>query len=163
MAMQKVGAWASYGNMLKNAAGNLKKKSDQIITKAAVRLASDIKINLTSGGNFAGEPFEPLDPKTIAAKGSSAPLLDKGDMRNSVTTKKLRADPIALLVGIPGDSKSKDGKSSVAEYARAHEFGAITSDGRIIKKRAFIGPTVEKTRDQRLKEIDDEFKKIFEF
>lgn len=161
--MQKVGAWISYGNMLKNAAGNLQKKSNQIITKAAVRLASDIKINITTGGNFAGEPFDPLDPKTIAAKGSSAPLLDKGDMRNSVSVTKLKADPIALLVGIPGDSRSKDGKSSVAEYAAAHEFGAITSKGVVIKKRAFIGPTVEKTRDKRLKEIDNEFRKIFQF
>ena len=163
MGMQKTGKWLGYGNMLTNAARNLKNKSDQIVAKAAVRLASDIKVNLTSGGNFAGEPFTPLNPETIAKKGSSAPLLDNGDMLRSVVAKKISSDPVTFLVGIPGDADSKDGKTSVVTYARAHEFGAITSKGVVIKKRAFIGPTVEFTREARLKEMKEEFNKMFEF
>ncbi|MEE8150641.1 MAG: hypothetical protein V3T43_02855 [Nitrosomonadaceae bacterium] len=163
MGMQKVGKWGSYGRMLTSASASIKRKSDQIIAKAASGLASDIKRNLVSGGSFAGVPFAPLTDETIAAKGSSKPLLDHGDLLKSVVSKKLKASPIAFLVGIPGDVKSKKGGVSVAVYARAHEFGAITKKGKVIKKRPFIWPTIEKTHKKRIAEIDKEFKKIFEF
>lgn len=43
-----------------------------------------IKEEITTGG------FSPLRPATIAAKGSSRPLIDTAQMRNSITWKRVR-------------------------------------------------------------------------
>jgi len=48
--------------------------------KNATTLRDQMKRTITQG--WPG--IEPLSPKTIARKGSSKPLIDTGDMRNSI-------------------------------------------------------------------------------
>ncbi len=165
MAAQKVGAWAPYGNMLQRAAEKTESTLIRAVDRQAAILVSDIKRNITTGGSFAGKKFAALSPVTIDLKGSSAPLIDKGDMRNAVQRVKL--GKFDRLVGIPGTlnpSSPKKGEPSttIAQYARKHEFGAIEKDGTVIKKRSFIGPVIDKTKKERTEALRKEMMELFE-
>ncbi len=58
------------------------------IQQAAARVgnygASEVKKGIVSGSP-GGQTFAPLSPVTIARKGSSKPLIDKGDLVGSIT------------------------------------------------------------------------------
>lgn len=148
---QKYGNWQGVADMLENAAEVLPAQLEKAVAKAAIKLASGIKKNITTGGSFAGKPFAALSPVTIQIKGSSKPLIDTSDMRNSVTQWKIA--PFTRIVGIPGDitgGRKDNGERQkfIAEYARVHEFGGLTTNGRPIPARPFIGPTARKMRKE---------------
>lgn len=158
MTINKTGGWIRYSSMLTRAADKGEATLNKSLAKQANFLATDIKRNITDGGRTAGVPFLPLKPSTIARKGSSAPLIDSGDMRNSVKATKLGQGE--YLVGITGSEKGENGVT-IAEYARIHEFGGITEKGNLVPARPFIGPTVKAKKEERIKEIDKEIKGMF--
>ncbi|GAB1376890.1 hypothetical protein MASR1M48_17420 [Lactococcus petauri] len=158
--MEKTGKWANYGNMLKKASSEMASKNQKSVGKAAVRLSSYIKKNLTDSGRTAGKPFRPLKPETILAKGSSKPLIDTSDGRNSVKATKI--DNWSWLVGITGDAKNNENGASIAYYMAAHEFGFVSKNGIVYEPRPWLMPTVEAKKAELIKEIETEFKGIFE-
>lgn len=158
--MQKYGAWDKYGQMLRNAASKSLSVLERETAKQAAILASDIKKNIRSSGSFADKPFKPIKESTIKRKGSSKPLIDTGDMMNSATAAKI--DNLSYLVGIPGDVSGGKTNKTIAEYARMHEFGGLSETGVLIDARPFLGPVVEKTRKQRISELEKSLKeKLF--
>ena len=88
--------------------------------------ASEIKKGIVSGAP-AGKPFKPLSTLTTSRKGSSKPLIDKGDLVGSITYQVL-SDSDSVFIGV------KKGKE--ANIAAVHEFGctiAVTP-----KMRAYL-------------------------
>lgn len=158
MGMDREGPWEAFGARLEHASRHAKGSLDKAIAKGAIGLASDIKRNLISSGEFAGAPFRPLSPKTIARKGSSKPLIDTAAMLGAVTSA--RKEELVYFVGIPGDQTNARG-AAIAIYAAAHEFGAITSRGQVIEARPWFRPTVAKVRASRLADIKVEMEKLF--
>ena len=86
------------------------------IQQAAARVgnygASEVKKGIVSGAP-GGQKFAPLSPITIARKGSSKPLIDKGDLVGSITYQVIDSDNV--FIGV------KKGKE--ANIAAVHEFG----------------------------------------
>lgn len=157
----KTGNWKGFGRMLENAAQNLEKNNMRAVGRAAVKLSSLIKKNITDGGNTAGQPFRPLDPKTIAAKGGkSKPLIDTADGRNSVKATKL--DNWSWLVGITGEAVNNENGASIAYYMAAHEFGFISQHGHVYEPRPWLMPVVDKYKKELIGEIETEFKGMFQ-
>ena len=74
--------------------------------------ASEVKKGIVSGSP-GGKTFKPNSPLTIARKGSSKPLIDKGDLVGSITYQIIDSDNV--FIGV------KKGKE--ANIAAVHEFG----------------------------------------
>lgn len=74
--------------------------------------ASQVKKGIVSGSP-GGKTFKPNSPLTIARKGSSKPLIDKGDLVGSITYQIIDSDNV--FIGV------KKGKE--ANIAAVHEFG----------------------------------------
>ena len=74
--------------------------------------ASEVKKGIVSGAP-GDQKFAPNSPMTIARKGSSKPLIDKGDLVGSITYQVIDADNV--FVGV------KKGKE--INIAAVHEFG----------------------------------------
>lgn len=157
--MELFGSWAEYGAMLLKAAAKTAHELDVATGRAAARLASEIKKNIQSSGEHAGAPFRPLDPKTIARKGSSKPLIDTGALMGSLTSAK--KENFVYFVGIPGDVMNERG-IAIATYGRAHEFGFIGGGGVAIPARPWFRPTIEKFKTALMDDIKNEMNDFFQ-
>lgn len=156
--MRKIGDWKKYGDILERGASETLKTLDRSVAKQAAILATNVKKNIRSGGSLAGKPFRPLDPQTIARKGSSKPLIDTGAGLRSVKSQK--KSEAVYFVGIPGNMRSNDG-TSVALYMAAHEFGAVDANGKFSEPRPWLGPVIDKTKKKMLKQIELDMGKLF--
>ncbi|MBQ9565530.1 MAG: hypothetical protein IJU98_08090 [Synergistaceae bacterium] len=115
------GDWDKVANLLNPA--RMKQKLHQAAARVGNYGASEIKKGITSGAP-GGEKFAPLSPLTIARKGSSKPLLDEGDLRDSATYAILDHDNVFIGVKKMAKKKGKDGKEKdLANIAAVHEFG----------------------------------------
>lgn len=75
-----------------------------------------------TSGRSNGKAWEKNKPSVRKAKGSSKPLVDTGDLRNSVQV--VRNTPWAVFVGVPNNAMAKDGTRMVS-IADVHEFGKV--------------------------------------
>ena len=89
----------------------------------------------------------PLAAETIAHKGSSKPLINHGDLLNSVTYKILT--PHSAFVGVLRQTRRKDNNAPMVNIARVHEFGfsgTVNLKGSaytlIIPARPYLLPTL---------------------
>ncbi len=99
-------------------------------------------------------PWEPLKAATIARKGSSKILIDKGDLVHSITFKVL--GPYAAFVGVLRTARRSNGQGLV-NIARVHEFGFMgyvtnsktgTRYFLRIPARAYLQPTLDQIRER---------------
>ena len=99
------------------------------VQQAAARVgnygASEVKKGIVSGAP-GGQKFAPNSSMTIARKGSSKPLIDKGDLVGSITYQVVDANNV--FVGV------KKGKE--VNIAAVHEFGCTI--GVTPKMRAYF-------------------------
>lgn len=156
--IMKFGDWQKYADRLHKGATKSASALDKAVKKQAVILSTDIKKNIQSSGSYAGAPFAPLKPSTIARKGSSKPLIDTGDMMRSVQAKKI--EDFTYLVGIPGNMTGGKTKQTIAMYAKMHENGGITANGQLVIARPWLRPTVEKFGEERKKAVEEEMKQL---
>lgn len=88
------------------------------VNQAAARVGnygvSEVKRGIISGSP-GGEAFAPLSSFTIARKGSSKPLIDKGDLVGSITYQVI--DSHNVFIGVK--------KGDEANIAAVHEFGCM--------------------------------------
>lgn len=115
----------------------------------AIKLRDAIKRTIRDG-----RPEWPaLKQATIDRKGSSKPLIDKGDLMQSPDYAEVGSH--GWFVGIPRNAKKKSGEGEKAELvniAMAHEFGTGATSSRsggsvvIIPPRPFIMPTFERMK-----------------
>jgi hypothetical protein len=75
-----------------------------------------------SGGKSNNDAWKSNSPSTIKGKGSSKPLIDKGDLIGSVGVVKAAVD--TFFVGVPNNARSKSGTSYV-KIGAVHEFGKV--------------------------------------
>ena len=164
-ASHLTGDWSGVRKRLQHAAKACESHLQQALLREGIRLADNIKINITQGGRWANKPFLPNADSTIGRKKSSAPLINSGDLRNAVAAHRLKPDTV--LVGIAGDASRKNRPigSYIAQYAQLHEFGAewTTKKGkqRILPKRAFILPVLNYTCKARQKAWRQELTELF--
>lgn len=78
-----------------------------------------------------------LKPATIARKGSSKILIDKGDLLNAINYQIV--DSFTFFVGVPKSAPDKDGEP-IVQIAIIMEFGTL--DGKI-PARSYVGVTIE--------------------
>lgn len=149
--MQKFGAWTQYAELLQRGAHKTADALDRAVAREASRLATDVKKNLQTSGAHAGQAFRPLAPSTIARKGSDKPLIDSGDMMRSVSAIKKQV--FEWFVGIPGDAMGGEKRQNINDYARMHESGGVTKDGRLVLARPWFKPTIDKFGPERKKAV----------
>jgi len=102
-------------------------------TKASAISARDhVKVYI----NLGGRDWPPLKEATIKRKGSSKPLIDHGDLLNSVVCKMITG--YMFFVGVPRNVKKKNKK--MVNIAAVHEYGAPDQN---IPARPFIEPGLE--------------------
>ncbi len=99
--------------------------------------------------------WEPLQAATIARKGSSKILIDKGDLLNSITFKLVNS--YSAFVGVLRSATRRKTGSPLVNIARVHEFGFMgyvtnSKTGATyflrIPARSYIRPTIEEIKDQ---------------
>ena len=119
-----IGDWNKLNNILNPS--KLRASMKRCAARVGNYGASEIKKGIVSGAP-AGKTFKPLSALTISRKGSSKPLIDKGDLVGSVTYQVLN-DADSVFIGV------KKGKE--VNIAAIHEFGctiAVTP-----KMRAYL-------------------------
>lgn len=135
-------------------------KFKKYVVKALVMVLifykAKIRKNIKTGGSLAGKPFLPNSEITKKIKGSSAPLIDKGDLMGGINyvIKEMLG-----FVGLKrGDIHDNSGKP-LMDIGEVNEYGAVitTSGGKsiIIPARPFIGPVLKN------RQILNEGKKLF--
>ncbi|MBU0516701.1 MAG: hypothetical protein KJ621_18245 [Proteobacteria bacterium] len=77
-----------------------------LVRRAALLVVKEIKAYVRDSGNFA-----PNHPATIAQKGSDKPLINHGDLINSITHKLLGDE--GFFAGVLKGKKSSDGEDLV--------------------------------------------------
>ncbi len=90
--------------------------AERATTKGATLARDQVKKNIIN----QAFPWEPLKAATIARKGSSKILIDKGDLVHSITFKMLT--PYAAFIGVLRTARRSNGQGLV-NIARVHEFG----------------------------------------
>ena len=131
------GDWAKLDVKMKQlSAEGYRQFVSRVLNKMALFYKQTIQKNIKSRGGLAGEPFVPNKPSTIKRKKSSLPLVDTGELFNSISyiveVSKKRA-----IVGVERGPIYKDGQK-VSDIAKVNEFGAVTKNGTVIPSRPFI-------------------------
>jgi len=145
------GDWDKVSRFVETITGELRKAAEIATKKGATLARNQIKRNITD----QVFPWEPLQPATIKRKGSSKILIDKGDLRNSITFKL--TGPYSAFVGVLRTATRKNTNTSLVNIARVHEFGFMgyvtnsktgTTYFLRIPQRASIGPTIKQIKDE---------------
>lgn len=88
--------------------GQRARDTERYLRVAAEDLKTLVDDSFYGSRSPGGRQWEPLDPSTVAKKGSSKPLIDTGALRNSITTRA-RRDAVLLGTNLP--------------YAPVHQYG----------------------------------------
>ena len=99
-----------------------------------------------SRGRTNGKAWTPLKPATKKRKGSSKPLIDTGDLRNSIAVVDRGSQ---IFVGVPNLARNKQGEA-LTSIAAVHEFGKTIAQKRgdslvviQIPERSFLRSTAD--------------------
>lgn len=111
----------------------------QAVQQEAHRYRAGVIETFNSSGRSAGQQWEPNKPSTIRAKGSSKPLIDKGDLRKSLRVH--RRGQRGAFIGISSKAVSRDG-TRLVDVARVHEFGRIIAIRVTAKMLRFLHATM---------------------
>ena len=133
---------------LTNMPSLMERNMDRATKRAAIFMRDSIKKNIRDG-----MPMWPrLLPATIARKGSSKPLIDHGDLMNSIDY--VPDGSSRFFIGVPRNVENRDGQSLV-NIGLVHEFGTEH-----IPARSFIGSTFEQKRSDIADHWEDALKAL---
>ncbi len=142
--VMKVGDWAkaraAVGGMatrMQNATTKATRQEAQLYRKMVLRA-------FQSRGKSNGYAWQKLKPDTIRRKGSSKPLVDTAQLRNSIVVIEKGGN---IFVGVSSKKRRSDG-GSLVNIAAVHEFGKVIAQKRgtkvvliTIPKRSFLQAT----------------------
>lgn len=131
---------------------NLKKAREAALRRGGSDLEGAIKDTISDG---RGE-WPALQPKTIARKGSSRPLIDTGALRSSITHVVEETSVKVGVIGNPSNIKTHD---PIVTYAPSHEFGDFS---RGIPERSFLRFTFNDEKENIKAAMAKEFKKAID-
>jgi phage gpG-like protein len=126
MTVQKVGQWAEARAAVTAMGRRMEMAQDRATKQEAQLFRAMIVRAFNSRGATNGKTWAPNAPATKAAKGSSKPLIDSGQLRNSVAVVETGDQ---IFVGVPSKARRKDG-GPLVDIAAVHEYGKI-----IVQKR----------------------------
>lgn len=107
---------------LEDAAKNTGKRVGLALRRAALLAEAALKEGIVSGAP-GGQTFRPLALSTTLLKGSSKPLIDKGDLLGSITTTLDNPqDPREAFVGVHRTAVANG--ENLFNVAMVHEYGA---------------------------------------
>lgn len=131
------GDWGKVQKILNGMGPNVKAAKALGLRRAAIQAQSDFKEGMRSGSP-GGQTYRPLSgfsvearteavqskktKKAIASPGGAKPLINHGDLWNSITHAIVGEDE--AFAGVLRSSRSKDG-TSMANIAAVHEFGCL--------------------------------------
>lgn len=146
MTITKVGDWAA-ARAATEAMGTRMVRATERATKQEAQLFRRMVVTaFNTRGKSNGTAWVPNKPSTRKQKGSSKPLIDSGQLRNSVQVVDRGG---AIFVGIPNFARRKGGGPLVS-IAAVHEYGKVIVQNRggqvvLIKipKRSFIQATAD--------------------
>ncbi|MGE5528063.1 MAG: phage virion morphogenesis protein [Patescibacteria group bacterium] len=113
-----IGDWAKAKAILDNIDANFKPAYKRALARVGAKAERALKQGMTSGAP-GGQAYEPNHPFTVERKGSSKPLIDHGDFRNSIRARQFDG---GVFVGVNRMARNKDGKPEV-NIAAIHELG----------------------------------------
>jgi len=146
VTVKKVGDWNAARAATANMGARMVRATDRATRQEAQLFRSLVVRAFNSGGATNGKRWEPNKPATKERKGSSKPLIDSGQLRNSVQVVE-KGDMI--FVGVPSNVK-RSGGGPLVSIAAVHEYGKIIAQrrgGRVvlikIPERSFIRSTAD--------------------
>jgi hypothetical protein len=155
MAMTFTGDWKKVEAIIGNrniAERTIKQAKTVAMKRTLAYFQAQIRLNMKSSGQLAGAPFKPLSPVTIKLReersgksGGEKPLLDTGDMWKNIIP--VFVDEDEGFVGLKRGETHKRG-GSLVDIGEVHEFGAILESGVEVPMRPFIGPVLDKFKDE---------------
>jgi phage gpG-like protein len=119
---RKVGDWKRARAVLPGMAAAYADAQKKAVNQEAQLFRRRVVECFKSSGKTNGISWRPNSPSTVNAKGSSKPLIDKGDLWGSVTIIKVSDD--TFFCGVPNNARSKDGTKYV-KIGAVHEFGKV--------------------------------------
>jgi hypothetical protein len=114
-----IGDWAKCKAFLERLDDNFKKAYKTGLNRIGQAAVKSLKKGMTEGAP-GGQRYAPNHPFTIARKGSSKPLINHGDLRNSITSRVI--DGATVFVGVLRTAKGREGHPLV-NIAAVHELG----------------------------------------
>ncbi len=114
-----VGDWAKCKAFLESLDDNFKRAYKTGLNRVGLAAVKALKKGMTEGAP-GGQKYVPNHPFTVARKGSSKPLINHGDLRNSITSRVIGG--ASVFVGVLRTTKGKDGQQMV-NIAAIHELG----------------------------------------
>lgn len=121
MGGELIGDWAKAQVIFKNIDERFKAAYRLALNQVGLKAERALKEGITSSAP-GGQAYAPNHPFTIARKGSSKPLINHGDLRNSIRSRRTGE---SIFVGIHRMARNREGQP-VVNLAMIHEFG----DGR---------------------------------
>lgn len=119
---RKVGDWAKARKILPGLDRIYKQAEVESIRKEAEHFRRMVIKAFRTGGTSNGKAWAKNSGFTTKMKGSSKPLIDKGDLMGSITI--VETGPAAFFVGVPNKARSKDG-TKLVRIGAVHEFGHV--------------------------------------
>lgn len=119
MTIQKTGDWPEARVAVARMGARMVKASEKATKQEAQLFRAMVVRAFNSRGKSNGVAWKPIKPATKKRKRSSKPLIDSGQLRNSVQIVE-RGD--SVFVGVPSFARRKDGGPLVS-IAAVHEYG----------------------------------------
>lgn len=121
MGIAKTGQWVLAGKSVDNLAGRFKVAERKATLVQAHFFRERIIAAFKTSGASSGKAWVKNAPSVVASKRSSKPLINTGDLRQSINVVDMKG---VIFVGIPSGKRSRDGKR-VTQIGEVHEFGKI--------------------------------------
>lgn len=118
---RKTGQWALARAATRNMAARAKHAERVATLQEAHMFRAKVIEAFDTSGASNGQPWEPNKESVAALKKSSKPLIDRGDLRNSVAVVERGK---TIFVGVQSTRTNRDGDRLV-DIAAVHEFGKI--------------------------------------
>lgn len=143
---QKTGDWQQARAAVNAMAARYQRASARALKGEAQLFRRRVVEAFNSRGKSNGQAWVPNKPSTVRKKGSSKPLIDSGQLRNSI---EVIDGPAGVFVGVSSKVQRKGG-GPLVNIAEVHEYGKVVAQARgggivLIKipERSFLRATAK--------------------
>lgn len=144
--VMKVGDWAKARAAVSGMGVRMRKATDRASRMEAQLYRKKVLDAFKTRGMSNGKAWAPLKPSTIKRKGSSKPLIDTGQLRNSIVVIERGKE---IFIGISSKVQRPRG-GPLVNIAAVHEYGSVIAQARgskivliRIPQRSFLQATAD--------------------
>lgn len=120
--IRKIGDWSKARKVMPGFAAFYKQAEISSLRKEAEFARGKVLKAFKTSGASNGKKWAPNSPLVASDKGSTKPLVNKGDLMGSITV--IEVGPAAFFVGIPNNKRNRSG-TKLARIGEVHEFGKV--------------------------------------